>query len=56
LLGSLTLATIGARAFYANVTGHFEGYGVVLGTLFTLQALLTLVQLRSGLPAFLRHA
>jgi hypothetical protein len=46
LLGSLALATIGARTFYANVTGHFEGYGVVLGALFTVQALVTLVHLR----------
>lgn len=56
LLGSLTLASIGAGTFYANVTGHFEGYGVVLGTLFTLQALLTLVHLRPGLPSFSSHA
>lgn len=56
LLGSLALATLGARTFYANVTGHFEGYGVVLGTLFTLQALLTLVHLRPGLRAFLSQA
>jgi serine/threonine protein kinase len=56
LLGSLALAAIGARTFYANVTGHFEGYGVVLGTLFTLQALLTLLHLRPGPRAFLTHA
>jgi hypothetical protein len=56
LLGSLALAILGAKTFYANVTGHFEGYGVVLGTLFTLQALLTLVHLRPGLRGFLTHA
>lgn len=53
LLGSLALASIGARTVYANVTGDFEGAGVVLGTLFMLQGFLTLVCLRPGLGALL---
>ena len=53
LLGSLALVSIGAWTLYANVTGDFEGSGVVLGTLFMLQGLLTLVYMRSGLGAFL---
>jgi hypothetical protein len=56
LLGSLALGTIGAGTFYANVTGHFEGYGVVLGTLFLVQALLTLVHLQPRLSASPTHA
>lgn len=56
LLGSFALGAIGLRTFYANATGHFEGYEVVLGMLFTAQALLTLARLRWGLPAFLPRA
>jgi hypothetical protein len=52
LLFTLALVTIGARTVYANATGHVEGYGVVLGTLFTLQALLTFVHLGPGRRAF----
>jgi hypothetical protein len=56
LLGSLALAITGAMTCYANVTGHFEGYGVVLGLLFTVQACLTLAHLRSRPRAFATHA
>jgi hypothetical protein len=56
LLFSLALLTIGARTVYASAAGHVEGYGVILGTLFTLQALLTFVHLRPGRRAFWTHA
>ena len=56
LLFSLALVTIGARTYYASAAGHFEGYGVILGTLFTLQALLTFVHLGPGRRAFWTHA
>ena len=56
VLGSLALAAIGARTFYANLTRDFEGYGVLLGTLFTLQGILTLLYMRPGLRARLTRA
>ena len=51
LLGTLTLGALGGASIYAAVTyaamtGDFEGYGVVLGALFTIQAVLTLLQLK----------
>jgi hypothetical protein len=56
LLGSVVLITIGTMTLYASVTGDFEGYGMVLGALFTLQALLTLVHLQVGPRDFLTHS
>lgn len=53
LLGSLALATFGARTCSAHVMNHFEGYDVVLGLLFMLQALLTLAHVRPWPRAFL---
>jgi hypothetical protein len=56
VFGSFALTTIGATTLYASLTRHFEGYGAVLGVLFTLQALLTLMQLRVGPRPFFTHA
>ncbi len=52
-VGSLGLAVLGGMTCYGAVTRDFEGYGVVLGTLFSLQAVLTLihVQRRTRRPA-----
>jgi HAAS len=44
-LGALTLGALGAVSIYAAATREFEGYRAVLGALFTIQALLTLVHL-----------
>ena len=53
VLGTLSLGALGGRSIYEAVTGEFEGYSVVLGTLFTIQALLTLVQLKPRAREFL---
>jgi hypothetical protein len=45
LVGSLGLAVVGGMTCYAAVSRDFEGYAVVLGTLFSLQAVLTLIHL-----------
>jgi hypothetical protein len=45
-VGSLGLAVVGGMTCYAAVTRDFEGYAVVLGTLFSLQAVLTLIHLQ----------
>lgn len=44
--GSLVLAVVGGMTCYEAVTRDFEGYAVVLGTLFSLQAVLTLIHLQ----------
>jgi hypothetical protein len=46
LVGSLGLAVVGGMTCYAAASREFEGYAVVLGTLFSLQAVLTLFHLR----------
>ena len=56
LLGNFALTTLGVSRLYASVTGEFEGYGVVLGVLFMLQAFLTFIQLRVEPRDFLAHA
>jgi hypothetical protein len=56
LLGNFALTTLGATTLYASVTGDFEGYEMVLGVLFMLQAFLTLIHLRVGPRDFLAHA
>lgn len=55
LLGSLLLAVVGGRTLQATLTDHFEGYAAVLGMLFTLQAVLTLVHLRPRRSFFSTH-
>lgn len=45
LVGGLGLAALGGVTCYAAVTRDVEGYAVVLGTLFSVQAVLTLVHL-----------
>lgn len=56
VLGSLALGALGGLSVYVTVTGDFEGYNLVLGTLFTIQALLTLVQLKPRTFGFLRRS
>jgi hypothetical protein len=46
LVGGLWLALVGGMTCYAAVSREFEGYAVVLGTLFGLQSILTLFHLR----------
>jgi hypothetical protein len=56
LLGSLALAAFGTGSVYRELTRDFEGYGLVLGALFSAQALLTLVLLHRRPRTFLPHA
>lgn len=56
LLGNCALTPLGATRLYRSVTGEFEGYGMVLGVLFMVQAFLTFMQLRVGPRDFLAHA
>jgi hypothetical protein len=56
LLGTFALTTLGATRLYASATGDFEGYGMVLGVLFMLQAFLTFIHLRVGPRDFFAHA
>ncbi|MGH7616332.1 MAG: permease prefix domain 1-containing protein [Gemmatimonadaceae bacterium] len=56
VFGTLTLGALGGVSIYAAVTGNFEGYSVVLGTLFTIQALLTLLYLNPRARGFLRRS
>jgi hypothetical protein len=53
VFGTLTLGALGGVSIYAGVIGDFEGYGVALGMLFTIQALLTLVHLKPRTRDFL---
>jgi hypothetical protein len=53
--GALALGAFGGLSIHAAVAGDFEGYSVVLGTLFITQALLTLAQLQSHSRGFLRR-
>jgi hypothetical protein len=53
VFGTLTLGALGGVSVYAAATGDFEGYSVVLGMLFTIQALLTLIHLKPRAPGFL---
>ncbi len=46
VFGSVGLAAVGGITCYAALTRDFEGYAVVLGTLFSLQAVLTLIHLQ----------
>ncbi len=45
-IGSLGLAVVGGMTCYSAMTRDFEGYAIVLGTLFGLQAVLTLIYLQ----------
>jgi len=56
LFGTLTLGALGGVSIYAAATGDFEGYSAVLGTLFTIQALLTLLYLKPRTRGFSRHS
>jgi len=53
LFGALALAALGGVSIFVAVTGDFEGYGVVLGTLLTAQALLALLHLKPRAGGFL---
>jgi len=44
--GGIALVLIGASALYATATSHFEGYGLLLGTLLSLQGVLTIAFFR----------
>jgi hypothetical protein len=55
-IGTVALGALGTSTFFANLAGHFEGYSLVLGVLFTLQALLTLTHLRPGFRSFVTPA
>ncbi len=46
VVGNLALAVLGSMTCYAAVRRDFEGYAVVVGTLFSLQAVLTLIYLQ----------
>lgn len=48
VLGAITLGVLGALSIYAAATREFEGYGVLLGTLFAAQAITTLLYLTPG--------
>ena len=52
MFGTLALSALGGVSVYAAVTGDFEGYSVVLGTLLTIQALLTLLHLKPRARSF----
>jgi hypothetical protein len=52
LVGSVGLAIVGGMTCYAAVRRDFEGYAVVLGTLFSLQAVLTFVHLHKRTRGF----
>jgi hypothetical protein len=45
-VGSFALAAVGGMTCYSALTDGFEGYGVTLGTVFGLQAVLTFSYLR----------
>jgi HAAS domain-containing protein len=55
VLGTIALGALGCVSIFAAVTGEFEGYSAVLGTLFTIQALLTLLYLKPRGRGFLSH-
>jgi hypothetical protein len=46
IAGSLGLAAAGGAACYGALTGHFDGFRIVLGALLGMQAVLTLTHLR----------
>jgi hypothetical protein len=54
MIGARTLAALGGVSMYAAMSAEFEGYSAVLGTLFTVQALLTLAYLKPRPTGFLR--
>jgi hypothetical protein len=56
MFGTLALGALGGVSIYATVTGDFEGYRVVLGTLLAIQALLTLLHLKRRTRGFLRRS
>jgi hypothetical protein len=55
VLGSLALAALGAGTVYREMTREFEGYGLILGALFTAQAILTFVHLHRRPRVLLPH-
>jgi hypothetical protein len=52
-VAALALAALGGVSIYAAVTGDFEGYSVLLGTQFIMQAVLTLLYLAPRARGFL---
>jgi len=44
--GGIALAIVGANALYSIATSHFEGYGLLLGTLLIFQGALTIAYFR----------